>query len=87
MVETRRSCAASWVLGLCLTVQLRAHLVQGQLSSPIASNSHVSIDGNKFLQREADRHDTSWRCVFIATVCGAMAHTDARGNAELHCTS
>ena len=36
--------------------------VSAQLSSPIASNSHVSVDGNKFLQREADRHDTKWRC-------------------------
>lgn len=31
-----------------------------QLSSPIADNSHVSVDGNRFLERSADPARTEW---------------------------
>jgi len=30
---------------------------RAQLSSPISSDSHVSTDGNRFLQRHAGAHD------------------------------
>ena len=52
--------------------------VSAQLSSPIASNSHVSVDGNKFLQREADRHDTKWRCAAcfcLVAIAGCHPHS------------
>jgi hypothetical protein len=49
------------LLGVCWLLPVTV----AQLSSPIASNSHVSVDGNKFLQRESDRFDTKWRCEHV----------------------
>lgn len=35
-------------------------IVVAQLSNPIADDSHISVDGNRFLQRSADPARTEW---------------------------
>jgi hypothetical protein len=43
----------AWIALLVALLACTAR-VQGQLSAPVSSDSHISVDGNKFLERKAD---------------------------------
>jgi hypothetical protein len=42
------------VLAVLLAVAYGPRAALSQLSAPVAQDSHVSVDGNKFLQHEAE---------------------------------
>lgn len=64
--------AAAAVALACLLLLWVPDLGRAQLSAPISDDDHISVDGNKFLQRKADldREETSWCAGLASGQCG-----------------